>query len=604
MIVRQTVHIAALVLAAGIYLVHGDGPFIYDDIPYIVENEDLRQLWPPAWLNPGGGAHAQVNGRPLTGLSLALNYALGGLEVGGYHLANAVFHLMCALALYGLLRRVLVLAGVARLSERAADLAFCSSLLWLVHPLNSEVVYYTVQRSSALMGALYLATLYALVRSLAGDGRWRALALICCAAGMAAKEVMVGAPLVVLALDRALAGGSPLAVLRRRPWFYVGLAAGWLVLLRALWHRPHKDTIGFSYGVDSWTYLLNQAEAIAHYMGLFFWPQPLALDYGSPRSLGFADIWWQGGLVVGLLVVAGWALWRQPLWGVAGLVFFSALAPTSSFIPILNEVAAERRMYLPSAALVVLLVVGGYLLLEKYRCADRRAAAVVACIVFVLAWTAVRRGADYASTEAIWRSAVAAQPANGRAYVNLGAALQERGAVRKAISQYRRAVELMPVSATVHYNLGSALQESGDLPAAVDQYRRALMLQPDYPAALLNLGQVQRAQGADAAAEDLYRRALRLTPERAEIHASLGKLFFARGQYDSAAARFRQAIDIAPQSAEGYNSLGTALAMQGHYREAANYFRRALAIDPAYARARVNLERARSEQARAGQGVF
>ena len=590
MFARQTVHIAAMVLITGIYLVHADGPFIYDDIPYIVENEDLRRLWPPAWLSPGGGEHAQVNGRPLVGFTLAFNYGLGGLEVGGYHLANVVFHLVCALLLYALLRRVLV--QVERLAEHAGVLAFCSTLLWLVHPLNSEVVYYTIQRSSALMAMFYLATLYALVRSLVGDGRWRVLALMCCAAGMAAKEIMVSAPVAVLVLDRALTGRSPLGALRWRPWFYTGLAASWLLLLWGLWHRPHKDTIGFTYGVDSWTYLLNQAEIIVHYVGLFFWPHPLVLDYGAPRLLGLLDVWWQSGLVAVLLLIAVWALWRRPLWGVAGLVFFSLLAPTSSFIPIVNEVAAERRMYLPSAVLAALLVVGGYLLLDKYRCADWRAAVGLAFIVAALGWTTVRRGEDYASAETIWRSAVAARPDNGRAHLNLGSALQENGAMREAIVHYRRALALEPELAVGYYNIGLALQTSGDLSAAADHYQRALVLQPDYATALLNLGQVRRAQGADVAAENLYRLALELAPERAEIHASLGKLFFARGQYDSAAVRFRQIITIAPQSAEGYNSLGTVLALQEQYREAVRYFRQALTIDPAYVRARDNLNKA------------
>ena len=68
-------------LAVAVYLVYADGPFIYDDFPFIVENEDLRQLWPASWLRLGGGEHAQVNSRPLLSLTLALNYRVVGLEV-------------------------------------------------------------------------------------------------------------------------------------------------------------------------------------------------------------------------------------------------------------------------------------------------------------------------------------------------------------------------------------------------------------------------------------------------------------------------------------------------------------------------------------------
>ena len=44
--------------------------------------------------------------------------------------------------------------------------------------------------------------------------------------------------------------------------------------------------------------------------------------------------------------------------GFAGAVFFLALAPTSSLLPIPTEVAAEHRMYLPLAAVIALMFIG------------------------------------------------------------------------------------------------------------------------------------------------------------------------------------------------------------------------------------------------------
>src|SRR6185436_20092673 len=48
-----------------------------------------------------------------------------------------------------------------------------------------------------------------------------------------------------------------------------------------------------------------------------------------------------------------------------GTWFFVTLAPASSIVPILTEVGAERRMYLPLAALVVLIVAGVTLLWDR-----------------------------------------------------------------------------------------------------------------------------------------------------------------------------------------------------------------------------------------------
>ena len=42
-----------------------NGDFIYDDIHSIVQNPDIRSLWPPYWLLPTDAVHEAVNSRPV-----------------------------------------------------------------------------------------------------------------------------------------------------------------------------------------------------------------------------------------------------------------------------------------------------------------------------------------------------------------------------------------------------------------------------------------------------------------------------------------------------------------------------------------------------------
>ena len=73
-----------------------------------------------------------------------------------------------------------------------------------VHPLNSEVVEYVTQRTESMMALCYLATLYAGNRAHGSKrpSRWYTAAVAACALGMACKESMVTAPLVVILYDR------------------------------------------------------------------------------------------------------------------------------------------------------------------------------------------------------------------------------------------------------------------------------------------------------------------------------------------------------------------------------------------------------------------
>ena len=95
-------------------------PFIFDDEPAIVKNQTIHHIWsgftPPS---NGGG----VIGRPLVNLSLALNYAVGGLQVRGYHTLNLAIHIFAALTLFGIVRRTLLRPAIAGLRRAGSHFA-------------------------------------------------------------------------------------------------------------------------------------------------------------------------------------------------------------------------------------------------------------------------------------------------------------------------------------------------------------------------------------------------------------------------------------------------------------------------------------------------
>jgi hypothetical protein len=146
------------------------GPFIFDDDGSVVENTTIRELGPAA-LHPD--RESPTAGRPLVNLTFAINYAIGGLNVSGYHVANIAIHLLCSLVLFGL---VLAHARSAahprvRSANTRPTLAFAVALLWVVHPLNSEAVDYITQRTESLMALFYLLTVYCALRAAVGPAK-------------------------------------------------------------------------------------------------------------------------------------------------------------------------------------------------------------------------------------------------------------------------------------------------------------------------------------------------------------------------------------------------------------------------------------------------
>jgi tetratricopeptide (TPR) repeat protein len=561
---------ALLVLAAA--ATYGNaltGPFVFDDVGSIVENPHVRSLWPlsEALTAP---PQATVAGRPMVSLSLALNYALGGLDVRGYHLANLAIHALCALLLYGVVRRTLSGSGLA-IGAHAGGPALACALLWVVHPLCSETVNYTVQRTESIMALFYLATLYAAARAAASDRRlaWSVVAVVACAAGMASKEVMVTAPVAVVLYDVAYRPGSLRQLVRKRWGLYAGLAATWGILAAIMATGPRSKTVGLALGVSALDYARNQAVLIVDYFRTAVWPHPLVFDYGYARPLPDGTVGPFALLVLALAAVAVVLFLRRPALGYPAVWVFLILAPTSSFVPIVSEVGAERRMYLPLAGLIVLGVVLGHTLLGRLgsrralthaRAVRRIGMAAVLLVAAALAWITHGRNADYRSAETLWRTAVAARPQNPRAHNNLGQAIHLRGRPGEAIVHYRRALELDDLYSQAHFNHGVALADLGRADEALESYRRALELNPELARAHHNLGAELANRGALREALPHFREAVRHAPEWAPARHKLGRALGLIGETVQALEALEEAVRLDPNHAAALIDIAWILA--------------------------------------------
>jgi tetratricopeptide (TPR) repeat protein len=552
------------------------GPFIFDDKPVILENSTIRHLW-SALLPPPGGM--TVSGRPMLNLSLAINYALGGTDVGTYHALNLAIHVLAGLALLGIVRRTLLRPALReRFGAAALPLALAVAVLWIVHPLQTQAVTYVVQRAESLMGLFYLLTLYCFVRSV-DQGRsvfWPLAAVACCLLGMATKEVMVSAPLMVLLYDRTFGAGSFREACRQRWRLYLGLAATWLLLGYLVFSTGGNrgGTAGFNVGVSWWAYALTQFEAVAHYLRLSFWPHPLVFEYGTFWVQRAGEV--APAAIIVVLLVAGTviALWRWPAIGFLGAWFFAMLAPTS-LVPGTLQMIVEYRMYLSLAAVIVPIVLGLYLL------AGRKSAVVFLALAAGLGWATARRNEDYRSAVAIWADTTAKRPDNPIAHNNLGNALREDGRLTEAMAHYQEALRLKSDYPEAHNNLGIALEKMRQTPEAMAEYETALRLKPDYPEAHNNLGVALAGQRRLPEAIAHFEAALQLNPDYAGAHNSLGIALASQGRLPEAIAHFEAAVRLKPDYPEAQNNLGIALMNSpGRLSEAMVHFEAALRLKP------------------------
>lgn len=565
-------------------------PFLFDDIPAIVENPGVRSLGTALGFGGAEAGGLTLSGRPVVALSLALNHALGRDAVAGYHAVNLLVHVAAGLALFGVLRRVW--ATLPRLARSADALALGVAFCWTVHPLQTESVTYIVQRAEALMALAFLLTLYAFARATeagragdaAGERRWLAWSVAVCAAGMGTKEVMVTAPVVVWLFDRTFFARSFAGAWQARPRYYAALAATWLLLgyFIASTGGNRGGTVGFGVGITPWAYAATQFEAVARYLGLALWPSPLVFEYGTFWVEHAAGLLPFALLVVPLLVLTIVALRRWPAAGFAGACLFGILAP-SSLTPGTIQMIVEHRMYLPLAAVLALAGAGMTLALGA-----RARPLLIAIGVLGVALTLARNRA-YQDERTLWSLTVAQRPHNAIALRNAGLAEFRAGRVDAAIALYERALRVNPASVEAQHNLGVAHARQGRWPDAIHHYAEAARLSPRFAEPQFHLGNALLEAGRAGEAAAALATAVRLQPNWAEAHFSLGNALAELGRMPEAATHFTTVVRLNPRHANARVNLGNVCAQLERWAEAQSHYEAALRIDPGLPDAHNNL---------------
>jgi len=536
---------------------------VFDDDAWIVGIPALDD--PPAYLK-------SMEGRPLLAISNLAMHNLGRNNPIGHHILNVLIHLAATLALYGLVRRTLLLPRFhGRYIGRAPYLAFAVAVLWMLHPLQVQCVTYVIQRGESMAGLFYLLMLYAVLRgnevgsqpfavvepdngTVARGPRlgrrrcaWYALAVISLVLGFGSKEIMASAPAAVLLFDRIFLTRSLRMMIRRRWAFYLFFLITWAGFTG--WHmsRAIHAEGGIGYGMETLTwkqYALTEAGVLLYYLQITFWPRGLAIDYQSwPWSHTLADAMPEGAIVAALLLTTAVLLIWRPALGYVCAWFFIVLAPTSSFLPIVDAVF-EHRMYLALATPILLAVFFGDWLLSTMGLNGARpyALAVAAVALGVLTYL---RNEEYRSRAAIWTVASERMPNSVRARANLGQGLIMEERYEEVVPLLERALELTPHDPTSLQNLAAAYEQLGRFSESADCYRRLRDYFPGDARYWRMSGAARLSLGEWESAEEEYRKAAELDTNAVDAHYGRAAALFEMRRDAEAedAIRIANAID-------------------------------------------------------------
>ncbi|MEN6489072.1 MAG: glycosyltransferase family 39 protein, partial [Smithella sp.] len=462
--------------------------------------------------------------------TLAVNYAISGHNVWSYHLVNLIIHILATLTLFGIIRRTILISKINLNREESLLFSFACALLWGLHPVQTQAVTYVIQRCESLMSLFFLLTVYSALRGwqAKSSNHWHLLAVMFFLLAVFSKEVAIVCPILLISYEWVFQSKNPLRSLKESPLLYSGIFLGCIITFIIV---INGNTIVSRTNQTPFTpmdYWVTQCEVIFHYLRLALWPSGLVIDYGWPVAKA-RDIWpFIAGTLL-LLFLSVWSLWQRKVTGFLGVWFFLILAPTS-LIP-LNDLAFEHRMYLPLAAIIVL-IVGIAFNIEKWaqkwfktsnqpKHSPSFLIILIICAGLILGFLTYQRNYDYRSEIAIWSDTISKRPNNFRGYHGLGLALGKNGQLDDALQYllharminpddgyvnndtgfilflmnkpdesipfFREAIRLRPNNSKMHNNMGAALAQTGMLKEGIRHFSEALRIKPDYVSARNNL---------------------------------------------------------------------------------------------------------------------
>lgn len=478
--------------------------------------------------------------RPVTFISLALNWALGNSQAWGYHLVNVLLHAAVTLLVYALLKELLenVACGNAA--------AWVAALLFAVHPIHTEAVAGIVNRSELLAAGFLLIAWLLHLRD------WPLPSLLCFALAMMAKEsAVVFVPLVVLG-DYVRSQWKSLT----RYVNVAAVAAVYLAVLRKAQggHFGEKGISGLDNPLAHLSPVLRVSNALRvawKYIALQIFPASLSSDYSYNAIALYSD--WKhllpavaaAGLVLGFLI---WALWTgRRVWAFAVGFYLAAFAVTANILTPTGTIMGERLAYLPSAGFCLLLALL-WLELEKR---NRRAAWYAFATVAVLfSARTVVRNRDW----------------------------------RDMFTLFSSTVRTVPQSAKAHAGLGGEYLRRNQLEAARKEYEISMRIYPDFADLIDSYAIVQSRLGHDREALGLFEKSLAMTAKDDNnygfVAVNLAAQYMKLGENDKALTILNDQITGSPINSRAFSNRAVIRYQRTEYPLALADAQTALKLDP------------------------
>ncbi|MDI6738427.1 MAG: tetratricopeptide repeat protein [Nanoarchaeota archaeon] len=583
---KKQIFIAAIVglITFLVYLPALQNGFVnWDDDKYVTENPHIQSL-DLKLLKWAFFEFYHVNWHPLTNISYAIDYAIGGLNPFGYHLVNNIFHSLNTFLVVLLSVQILTVTG--RLSDKAILMASAiTGLLFGIHPIHVESVAWVSERKDVLCAFFFILSLMSYIRYAAfnqenppqspfGKRGFYLLSLTFFILALMSKPMAVTLPVVMLILD-----WHPLGRLNREtikvifiekiPFFALSIASSIVTttimqvssVIRPLALYPLSKNI------------LLAGNAFFFYLYKIFYPDVLSPFYPYPEKIIslYYNLYLPALIIATITVFCILYKNKKALLAVFGC-YFIMLFPVLGIVPIGLQIAADRYTYLPSISIFLLV---GACLVSSYYLINKKVVKTILAIFSIILFSGMIYKTEkqiqiWKDDITLWSHAIKALPdapenyhASFIMYNKLVLAYKKyrsgEDALNKANEAFQLATSLSLKYARIYNNLGIMYQKKGMLGEAVQAFEAAVLFNPYHAEIYNNLGIIYMERGMIDKAIGNFQAVLRIYPNYADVHFYLGMAYAEKGMTGEAARHYQEVIRLNPNDEAARNNLNRIL---------------------------------------------
>ena len=403
--------------------------------------------------------------RPLQSVTYMIDYSLWKLQSGGYHITNILLHILAALSVYFFIS---IIYGDRLVS-------FFTSILFIICPLNAEVVNYISGRADSLsLFFLLLTFIFYLKQMNSGRATLFIPMLLMYILALLSKENSLILPALLAAYHYFFKKKVML------PQFICLLCLGLLYAVFRITFLRHSTSIELDFtGISQ--RLTGFFAAITNYIRLLLFPFNLHFDYGR-NIFTFADSKAITGLTVTilLLVYAIREKVRDVFVSFSIFWFFLALLPVSNIFYLLPFYMAEHYLYVPAIAFFLLLARG---FASLYRSNKNTVLLKIFILSFFISYASmtVYQNNFWIDSVTLYKRALQYTPNSSLANNDLGREYLKKGDNAAAINSFKRCIVVSDANIQKQYaNLAAAYIKNGEYEKAIRCYKNALKIDSSF----------------------------------------------------------------------------------------------------------------------------